>query len=88
MQNDKAQVPGQGVCAFGRENGDIRVAGMGTRASRKIRRLDGQDRRAKRLIQGGGVRIDERVEKDWRARVELSGGEVLRVGRRKYARLV
>lgn len=43
---------------------------------------------AKRLIQGGGVRIDERVENDWRARVELSGGEVLRVGRRKYARLV
>lgn len=43
---------------------------------------------AKRLIQGGGVRIDERVEKDWRARVELAGGEVLRVGRRKYARLI
>ncbi len=42
---------------------------------------------AKRLIQGGGVRLDEAVQSDWQARIDLQGGEVLRVGRRKYARL-
>ncbi|MDJ0974782.1 MAG: tyrosine--tRNA ligase [Planctomycetota bacterium] len=43
---------------------------------------------AKRLIQGGGVRLDETVQSDWQARLTLDGGEVLRVGRRKYARLI
>ena len=43
---------------------------------------------ARRLITGGGVRLDEVVQKDWQARLALSGGEVLRVGRRKYARLM
>jgi tyrosyl-tRNA synthetase len=42
---------------------------------------------ARRLIDGGGVRLDEVVQDDWQARHALSGGEVLRVGRRKYARL-
>ncbi len=43
---------------------------------------------ARRLLQGGGVRLDEVVLDDWRAHVTLSGGEVLRVGRRRHARLI
>ena len=43
---------------------------------------------ARRLITGGGVRLDEVVQSDWQGRLSLSGGEVLRVGRRKYARLM
>ncbi len=42
----------------------------------------------RRLVTGGGVRLDEVVQSDWQARVALAGGEVLRVGRRKYARLM
>lgn len=43
---------------------------------------------ARRLVEGGGVRIDEVVVESWQARLALGGGEVLRVGRRRYARLV
>ena len=43
---------------------------------------------ARRLVEGGGVRLQEEVVADWRARCALTGGEVLRVGRRKQARLV
>jgi len=43
---------------------------------------------ARRLLEGGGVRLADEVVSDWRARVALTGGEVLRVGRRKQARLV
>ncbi len=42
---------------------------------------------ARRLVQGGGVRLDEAKIADWQARLALEGGEVLRVGRRRYARL-
>ena len=41
----------------------------------------------RRLVEGGGVRLDEEPVKSWQARIELSGGEVLRVGRRRQARL-
>ncbi|MFV1958307.1 MAG: tyrosine--tRNA ligase [Planctomycetota bacterium] len=43
---------------------------------------------ARHLIEGGGVRIDEVVVGDWQARVRVGGGEILRVGRRRHARLV
>jgi tyrosyl-tRNA synthetase len=42
---------------------------------------------ARRLVDGGGVRLSDAVIADWRARLPLEGGEVLRVGRRKQARL-
>ncbi|MHC5012221.1 MAG: tyrosine--tRNA ligase [Planctomycetota bacterium] len=42
---------------------------------------------ARRLIEGGGVYVDEDGVRDWQARLEITGGEVLRVGRRRYARL-
>jgi tyrosyl-tRNA synthetase len=43
---------------------------------------------ARRLIEGGGVHLGETAVTDWHARVRLEGGEVLRVGRRRHARLV
>jgi tyrosyl-tRNA synthetase len=42
---------------------------------------------ARRLVEGGGVHVDEARVDDWQARLALAGGEVLRVGRRRYARL-
>ena len=42
---------------------------------------------ARRLVEGGGVHVDETRVGDWQARLALTGGEVLRVGRRRYARL-
>jgi len=42
---------------------------------------------ARRLLEGGGVSLDETVLSDWRARLAIRGGEVLRVGRRRHARL-
>jgi tyrosyl-tRNA synthetase len=43
---------------------------------------------ARRLVEGGGVRVDEEVVGDWRARLAIEKSVVLRVGRRKQARLV
>lgn len=43
---------------------------------------------ARRLVEGGGVKIEDEVVSDWRARLALEGGEVLQVGRRRFARLV
>ncbi len=42
---------------------------------------------ARRAIQGGGVYLDEVRIDDWQAQLALKGGEVLRVGRRRYAKL-
>ncbi len=42
---------------------------------------------ARRFVEGGGVRIDDDPVADWRGRVSIAGGEILRVGRRKQARL-
>lgn len=41
---------------------------------------------AKRLVQGGAVKLDDESIRDWQARVSLEGGEVLRAGRRRFAR--
>jgi tyrosyl-tRNA synthetase len=43
---------------------------------------------ARRLVEGGGVRLDEAVVEDWRTRSEPADGAILRVGRRRQARLV
>ena len=42
---------------------------------------------ARRLVQQGAVAIDERVVADITERIDARGGEVLRVGPRKFARL-
>jgi tyrosyl-tRNA synthetase len=43
---------------------------------------------ARRLIESKGVQLDGRVLADWQERVALEGGELLRAGRRRQARLV
>ncbi len=47
----------------------------------------GSTSEARQLIEGGGVKLDECPVGDWRARLEVAGGEILRVGRRRVARL-
>ena len=42
---------------------------------------------ARRLVRQGAVSIDDEKVKDMDARVTVSGGEVLRVGKRRFARL-
>ena len=42
---------------------------------------------ARRAVEGGGVRVDDVTIDDWRARLDLHGGEVVRVGRRRQCRL-
>jgi tyrosyl-tRNA synthetase len=43
---------------------------------------------AKRLIESKAVQLDGRTLSDWQERLSLSGGELLRAGRRRQARLV
>jgi tyrosyl-tRNA synthetase len=43
---------------------------------------------ARRLVEGGAVHLADDPVPDWRARLVVKGGEVLRVGRRRHARLV
>jgi tyrosyl-tRNA synthetase len=43
---------------------------------------------ARRFVEGGGVQVDGRTVTDWRERLVVAGGEVLRAGRRRQARLV
>jgi tyrosyl-tRNA synthetase len=54
----------------------------------KVAGFAGSTGEARRLVEGGGVRLDEATVADWHARIAVAGGEVLRVGRRRYARLV
>ncbi|MDJ0521440.1 MAG: tyrosine--tRNA ligase [Planctomycetota bacterium] len=42
---------------------------------------------ARRFVEQGSVKLDEATVEDWRGRLDIQGGEVLRVGRRKQARL-
>lgn len=42
---------------------------------------------ARRFVEQGSVKLDEEAVSDWRGRHAIQGGEVLRVGRRKQARL-
>jgi len=43
---------------------------------------------AKRLVEQGGVRIDNEVQKDWRLEVKIKKGQVLQVGKRKFVKIV
>ena len=42
---------------------------------------------ARRLIEQGGVTIDGEIQKDWRKIVKIKKGEVIRVGKRKFAKI-
>ena len=43
---------------------------------------------AKILIQQGGVKIDDVVQKDWNKEIEVKNGMVVQVGKRKFVRIV
>ncbi|MHC4933717.1 MAG: tyrosine--tRNA ligase [Planctomycetota bacterium] len=53
---------------------------------RQTFRLSGGE--AKRLIQQGGVTVDGAKQTDPQGRVRIEGGEILRAGKRRFARLV
>ena len=42
---------------------------------------------AKRLILQGGVKIDSRVQKDWRAVIEIKKGIIIQVGKRRFVQI-
>ena len=42
---------------------------------------------AKRLILQKGVKIDGKVQKDWKTVIEIKKGRIIQVGKRKFARL-
>ncbi|MDF1701825.1 MAG: S4 domain-containing protein, partial [Planctomycetota bacterium] len=42
---------------------------------------------ARQLVDGGGVRLGETPISDWRARIDVAGGELFRASNRKQARL-
>jgi len=67
---------------------DYAVAGAVTLAAlvRDAFSLSGGD--AKRLVRQGGVSIDNEKLTDPQAAITIRGGEILRAGKRKYARLV
>lgn len=43
---------------------------------------------AKRLVQAGAVDIDDKTEKDWRRSVELKDGMIIKVGSRKFIKII
>lgn len=43
---------------------------------------------AKRLILQGGIKIDGVVEKDWRAMIKIKKGQVVQVGKRRFAKVI
>ncbi len=43
---------------------------------------------AKRLVEQGGVKIDDVAQKDWKDVVEIKNGMIVQVGKRKFARII
>jgi len=43
---------------------------------------------ARRLVDQGGVAIDSEVQEDWQRIVKIKKGEVIRVGKRKFAKII
>jgi tyrosyl-tRNA synthetase len=43
---------------------------------------------ARRLVEQGGVAIDGEIQKNWRKIVKIKKGEVIRVGKRKFAKII
>ncbi len=41
---------------------------------------------ARRLIEQGAVRVDDEVNKDWQANIEVKSGMILQVGKRKFVK--
>ena len=43
---------------------------------------------ARRLIEQGGVRIDDTVQKDWNREIEIKNGMIVQVGKRKFVKII
>ena len=43
---------------------------------------------AKRLVLQRGVKIDDKVQDDWKEPVEIKKGLIVQVGKRKFAKVV
>ena len=42
---------------------------------------------AKRLIEEGAVKLNNRIMSDWRENIKLEGGEIIQIGKRKFAKV-
>ncbi len=49
--------------------------------------LSGSNSEAKRLVIQGAVKVDGRVEKDWKKEIKIKKGMIIRVGKRKFVKL-
>ena len=43
---------------------------------------------ARRLVEQGGVRIDDTVQKDFEKEIELKNGMIVQVGKRRFVKIV
>lgn len=43
---------------------------------------------ARRLIEQGGVKVDDAVEKDWQKEIEVKSGMIVQIGKRKFVKIV
>ncbi len=43
---------------------------------------------AKRLVEQGGVKIDDNVKKDWKEKIEIKNGMIVQVGKRKFVKII
>ena len=43
---------------------------------------------AKRLVEQGGVRIDDETEKDWKKEKNVKDGMVIQVGKRRFVKII
>jgi len=42
---------------------------------------------ARRVIESGGVRVNDKKQEDWKKSISLKNGDTIRVGKRKFARI-
>jgi tyrosyl-tRNA synthetase len=43
---------------------------------------------ARRLVEQGGVKINQEVKKDWKEKIKISSGMIVRAGKRKFVKIV
>ncbi len=51
-------------------------------------KLAGSKNEAKRLVEGGAVKINEVVERDWKKIIKTKKGTIIQVGKRKFLELI
>lgn len=68
---------------FPLKNGKINILDLMEEA--KLAKSRGE---AKRLVEQGGVKIDDKVIEHWDGEIEFEGGEVIQVGKRRFLKIV